>query len=86
VVVEEQLIENRDALAHPIRPVGLNGRFGASVSILRTSPNGRLVNLERVRALELRESGEYEVVLDSNIRLKLSRRLRKRLQDRLGGL
>jgi hypothetical protein len=25
-------------------------------------------------------------VLDSNIRLKLSRRFRKRLQDRLGGL
>lgn len=44
-----------------------------------------IVNLERVRALELQESGEYEVVLDSNIRLKLSRRFRKRLQDRLGG-
>ena len=45
-----------------------------------------IVNLERVRGLELQESGEYEVVLDSNIRLKLSRRFRKRLQDRLGGL
>jgi two-component system LytT family response regulator len=44
-----------------------------------------IVNLERVRGLELQESGEYEVVLDSNIRLKLSRRFRKRLQDRLGG-
>jgi two-component system LytT family response regulator len=43
-----------------------------------------IVNLERVRGLELHESGEYEVVLDSNIRLKLSRRLRKGLQDRLG--
>jgi two-component system LytT family response regulator len=45
-----------------------------------------IVNLERVRGLELQESGEYEVVLDSKIRLKLSRRFRKRLQDRLGGL
>jgi two-component system LytT family response regulator len=44
-----------------------------------------IVNLERVRRLELQESGEYEVVLDSNVRLKLSRRFRKRLQDRLGG-
>jgi two-component system LytT family response regulator len=43
-----------------------------------------IVNLERVRSLELQASGEYEVVLDSNIRLKLSRRFRKRLQDRLG--
>jgi two-component system LytT family response regulator len=45
-----------------------------------------IVNLEGVRGLEMQESGEYEVVLDSNIRLKLSRRFRKRLQDRLGGL
>jgi DNA-binding LytR/AlgR family response regulator len=39
-----------------------------------------------VRGLELQESGEYEVVLDSKIRLKLSRRFRKRFQDRLGEL
>ena len=45
-----------------------------------------IVNLERVRGLELRESGEYEVVLDSNIRLRLSRRFRKRFQDRLSEL
>jgi len=45
-----------------------------------------IVNLERVRGLQLQAGGEYEVVLDSNIRLKLSRRFRKRLQDRLGGL
>jgi two-component system, LytTR family, response regulator len=45
-----------------------------------------IVNLERVRGLELQESGEYEVVLDSKIRLKLSRRFRKRFQDRLGEL
>jgi len=45
-----------------------------------------IVNLERVRGLELQESGEYEVVLDTKIRLKLSRRFRKPLQDRLGRL
>jgi two-component system, LytTR family, response regulator len=45
-----------------------------------------IVNLDRVRGLELQESGEYEVVLDSKIRLKLSRRFRKLLQDRLSGL
>ena len=39
-----------------------------------------------VRGLELQESGEYEVVLDSKIRLKLSRRFRKRFQDRLDEL
>jgi DNA-binding LytR/AlgR family response regulator len=39
-----------------------------------------------VRGLELQESGEYEVVLGSKIRLKLSRRFRKRFQDRLGEL
>jgi hypothetical protein len=45
-----------------------------------------IVDLERVRGLELQESGEYEVVLDSKIRLKLSRRFRKRFQDRLAEL
>ena len=43
-----------------------------------------VVNLERVRALELQAGGEYEVVLRSKARLRLSRRYRKRLQDRLG--
>lgn len=42
-----------------------------------------IVNLERVRGLELHDSGEYEVVLDSTARLRLSRRYRKRIQDRL---
>jgi two-component system, LytTR family, response regulator len=45
-----------------------------------------IVNLERIRGLELQESGEYEVVLDSAARLKLSRRYRKRLLERLGRL
>jgi two-component system, LytTR family, response regulator len=42
-----------------------------------------IVNLERIAGLELRDSGEYEVVLKSGERLRLSRRFRKRLQDRL---
>jgi two-component system LytT family response regulator len=42
-----------------------------------------IVNLDRVRGLELQDGGEYEVVLDSAIRLRLSRRYRKRIQDRL---
>ena len=42
-----------------------------------------IVNLERVHGLEARETGEHEVVLKSKVRVKLSRRFRKRLQDRL---
>lgn len=42
-----------------------------------------IVNLERVRGLELGEEGAYEVVLKSKVRLQLSRRFRKRLQERL---
>jgi two-component system, LytTR family, response regulator len=43
-----------------------------------------IVNLERIRGLELQSDGEYEVVLNSGARLRLSRRYRKSLQDRLG--
>ena len=43
-----------------------------------------VVNLERIRGLELQTGGEYEVVLKSRVRLRLSRRYRKRLQSRLG--
>jgi two-component system LytT family response regulator len=42
-----------------------------------------IVNLDRVSGLELQETGEYEVVLKSKVRLRLSRRYRKRLQDLL---
>jgi two-component system, LytTR family, response regulator len=45
-----------------------------------------IVNLERVRALELDKEGEYQVVLNSGARLRLSRRFRKPLQDRLKSL
>lgn len=42
-----------------------------------------IVNLERVRALELREDGEYEIVLAAGQRLRMSRRYRKTILDRL---
>jgi two-component system LytT family response regulator len=43
-----------------------------------------IVNLERVRGLQIQDDGEYEVLLKSGIRLRLSRRFRKQLQERLG--
>jgi two-component system LytT family response regulator len=43
-----------------------------------------VVNLERIGSLALQASGEYEVVLKSGARLRLSRRYRKRLQDQMG--
>ena len=45
-----------------------------------------IVNLERIRGLELQRGGEYEVVLRSKVRLRLSRRYRRQLQDRMGAL
>jgi two-component system LytT family response regulator len=45
-----------------------------------------IVNLDRIQALELQNGGEYEVVLKSKDRLRLSRRFRKRLQEHLGAL
>jgi two-component system LytT family response regulator len=45
-----------------------------------------IVNLERIRSLELQNGGEYEVVLESKARLQLSRRFRKRLHDRMGAM
>ncbi len=45
-----------------------------------------IVNLEGVRGLELQNTGEYAVILKSQVRLRLSRRFRKGLQDRLGML
>ncbi len=44
-----------------------------------------VVNLERVRGLELQPGGACEVVLKSKAKLPVSRRFRKRLQERLGG-
>jgi two-component system LytT family response regulator len=42
-----------------------------------------IVNLQRVRALELREDGEYEVVLESARRLRMSRSYRKAVLERM---
>lgn len=41
-----------------------------------------VVNVDRMRAIELRSSGDYEVVLENGRRLRLSRRCRKQVQDR----
>ena len=43
-----------------------------------------IVNLERVRQLEISEDGGTDVVLNTGTRLRLSRRYRKDLQARLG--
>jgi two-component system LytT family response regulator len=42
-----------------------------------------IVNLRRVRALQTDSAGEYEVILDSGQKLRLSRRFRKDLQTRM---
>jgi two-component system LytT family response regulator len=42
-----------------------------------------IVNLERVRALAMREDGEYEVLLEPAQRLRMSRRYRKSILERL---
>lgn len=44
-----------------------------------------IARLDQIHRLELQADGEYEVVLKSEVRLRLSRRYRKRLQDRLLG-
>jgi two-component system, LytTR family, response regulator len=43
-----------------------------------------IVNLNRIRGLKLNEDGEYTVLLESGTSLRMSRRYRKPLQDRLG--
>jgi len=45
-----------------------------------------IVNLRQIRGLELQIDGEYEVVLKTKVRLRLSRRFRKRLLERMGVL
>jgi two-component system, LytTR family, response regulator len=42
-----------------------------------------IVNLERINQLELQDGGDYEVILRSGDRLRLSRRFRKLLLDRM---
>ena len=43
-----------------------------------------IVNLDRVRGLTLNQDGEYDVLLEDNTKLRLSRSYRKQLQCRLG--
>ncbi len=45
-----------------------------------------MVNLRRVTSIELDDAGDYEVLLESGARLKLSRRYRQELELRLSGL
>lgn len=45
-----------------------------------------IVNMDRIHGLELQSGGDYEVVLKSKVRLRLSRRFRKRLQDRMAAM
>jgi two-component system LytT family response regulator len=52
-------------------------------SLFRRIHRSTIVNLQRVRSLEVDEMGEYEVVLQSGHRLRLSRRFRKDLQLRM---
>src|SRR5262249_20426967 len=42
-----------------------------------------IVNVDRVRTLKLNSNGEYNVVLENGTELRLSRRFRKHLQERL---
>jgi len=42
------------------------------------------VNLERVRGLDVNEEGEREVLLDTGAKLRVSRRYRKELAEKLG--
>ncbi|PRC90735.1 LytR/AlgR family response regulator transcription factor [Solimicrobium silvestre] len=44
-----------------------------------------IVNLDRVRALEIREDGEYEIVLQCAQRVRMSRRYRKPILEQLEG-
>lgn len=43
-----------------------------------------IVNLKRIRGLKINADGEYDVLLENGSRLRLSRRYRKSLRERLG--
>lgn len=65
----------RRTLSELARDLGEEGFFRIHRSII--------VNVDRILGLELQDGGEYEIVLASKTRLPLSRRSRKRFQDRL---
>lgn len=44
-----------------------------------------IVNLERIRGLKINPEGEYDVLLENGATLKLSRRYRRLLRERLAG-
>ena len=44
-----------------------------------------IVKLDRVRSLKPREDGEYELVLENGARVRLSRRYRRQLEERMAG-
>jgi len=43
-----------------------------------------IVNLEKVQSFKLHEDGEYEVLLETGARVKMSRRYRKEVEARMG--
>jgi two-component system LytT family response regulator len=45
-----------------------------------------IVNLDRIHGMEIHNGGEYQIVLKSKIRLQLSRRFRKVLQERMDAM
>jgi two-component system LytT family response regulator len=45
-----------------------------------------IVNLDRIQGLEVQNGGEFEVVLKSKVRLQLSRRFRKTLEERMDAM
>jgi two-component system LytT family response regulator len=45
-----------------------------------------IVNCDKVSGLELQGGGDYEVLLNSGVRLRLSRRFRKPFQDRMAAM
>ncbi len=82
------------ALDYLLKPFD-NARFGRALAraelekeldpvIFCRVHRSTIVNLSRVRGLKLSEDGEYDVALDSGATLRLSRRYRKPLQERLG--
>ena len=46
-------------------------------------PRSTIVKIDRIRSLELNENGDYDVLLNDDTRLRMSRTYRKTLQSRL---
>ena len=76
-VAREQIRHPR-SIGHAQLPCG--DRHGFSTGSLRIHLS-IIVNMARIHTLELHKEGEYEVVLNSGTRLRLSGRFRKRLRQ-----